>query len=50
MRARPWSWLMALISGCMTARSRTSWERLGSDERQRVREMMSQGAQPLPWL
>jgi len=50
LRARPWSWLLALIDGCMTARSRLHWERLGPQARKHVRDAMAQGAQVAPWL
>ncbi len=50
MRARPWSWLMSLIGGCMTARSRLGWDRMGPDQQQRHADAMGQGAQVTPWL
>lgn len=50
MRSRPWSWLDGLIGQTFAVRSRLLWERLSSDEQGKVREMMSHGGTPLPWV
>lgn len=50
MRSRPWSWLTALIEGCLSVRSRLLWERAGPDLRKRVMDTFGQGADVTPWL
>ena len=50
MRSRPWSWFLALVEGCLTARSRLLWERAGAENRRTVIEALGQGADVTPWL
>ena len=50
LRARPWSWLSALIEGCMTARSRTLWSQVGHEGRERARKALAEGGDVTPWL
>lgn len=50
LRARPWSWLLALIDGLLTARSRVSWEAIGPERQRAVREALAKGADVTPWL
>jgi len=50
MRSRPWSWFLALVEGCLTARSRLLWERVSDQDRRTVIEAFGQGADVTPWL
>lgn len=49
MAARPWSWLMSLLTGLFTARTRVLWEHIGDDARRTVRDTLAQGGQITPW-
>jgi hypothetical protein len=50
LRARPWSWLLSLLAGVSTARSRTLWATLPNATQGRVNELLAHGGDVTPWL
>jgi hypothetical protein len=49
LRARSWPWLERRFFGLLSCRSRTLWAYQKADH-DKIRERMSEGANPLPWL